>query len=52
MQPKPGSDRCPPALPVQPQLATVFDADELQAVGRHNALAQFPRLAAALGAAR
>jgi hypothetical protein len=30
-------------------VATVFDADQLQAVGRDNALAQFPRLAAALG---
>jgi len=33
---------------VQPQLAAVFDADQLRAVGRDNALAQFPRLAAKL----
>jgi predicted TIM-barrel fold metal-dependent hydrolase len=33
---------------VQPQLASVFDTEGLEAVGRHNALAQFPRLAAVL----
>jgi predicted TIM-barrel fold metal-dependent hydrolase len=41
----------PPDGDVQPELATVFDAEQLEAVGRHNALAQFPRLAAALDGA-
>jgi len=38
----------PPEGDVQPQLATVFDTDQLRAVDRDNALVQFPRLATAL----